>query len=120
MKKKIKIRIDPLTGERFLPSRNHQRFARKENRIKFWNDKANAQREKLSDVNYALHRNVYLLNKLLYRKRELTTTRAYLLGLGFSFDVFTGLTENKKYKKVYHYVIMPLNKTNIKIIKNDE
>jgi hypothetical protein len=121
MRKKLKklLRVDPLTFEIFSPIRSNQRFASRNNRITFHNNASNKLREKLRPVNYYLGLNQKILNKLMFRKQSLMLLKSYLEGLGFTFDLFTGETkiDGKIYKTIYSYILIPINKTQIKIIK---
>ena len=121
MKTKLKklLKVDPLTNEVFTASRKNQVFASKKNRIIFHNNKANKLREKLRPVNYYLGLNQKILNKLMFRKQSLTLLRSFLEGIGFTFNLFTGekAIDGKTVKTIYSFAIIPLNKTQIKIIK---
>ena len=116
--KKNNYKIDPLTGKRFIPARSNQRFASAVNRIIFNNNLATALRNKLKPVNYPLHKNIKILEKLLYRKKELILTKEYLSGIGFNFDLTTKVVQvnGKKYNTIYQYAIIPI-KNQIKITR---
>lgn len=121
MRKKLKklLRVDPLTFEIFSPIRSNQRFASRNNRITYHNNASNKLRAKLRPVNYHLGINQKILDKLMFRKKELTLQNSYLEGLGFTMTLFTGETKmnGKIYKTIYSYLLIPINKTQIKIIK---
>lgn len=113
-------RIDPLTNEAFTPSRANMRFASKENRIKYHNNKANELRHTASAVNKPLHTNLRILNELMVNKKEATFHKQFLIGKGVNFSYFTSyvVLEGKSNFAMYNYIIIKeLNQ--IKIIKND-
>lgn len=113
-------RIDPLTNEAFTPSRANMRFASKENRIKYYNNKANAFRYSAAFANKPLYTNLKILNELMVNKKEATFHKQFLIGKGFNFSFFTSyvVLDGKSNFAVYQYIIIKeLN--SIKIKKND-
>ena len=118
---KIKERKDLLTGEPFIPMRINQRFLSSENRIKYYNDKANEQRQSVAYVNKPLHINFRVLNELMQGKKTLTLHKQYLLGKGFNFNVHTHYEkhEEKSQIAIYQYILIRIDNEQIKIIKND-
>lgn len=83
------IKNDLLTGEKFIPTRITQKFARPENRIKYHNTKANELRRSIMYVNSPLLKNLRILNDLMIGKKEEKFHRQFLLGKGYSFGVLT-------------------------------
>lgn len=109
---------DLLTLEEFQPRRLNQKFARKENRIKFNNDKANKLRHHLKSVNNPLLNNFRILKALLNDDKEKIFHREFLLGRTYDFSKFTHLVkmENKTQYALYDYILIPLDNDMIKII----
>ena len=62
--------IDLLTNEEFIPKRINQRFANSENRIKYYNNKANELRHYLSYINKPLNQNFKIISQLMENKTE--------------------------------------------------
>jgi hypothetical protein len=99
---------DLLTGEEFEPKKVTQKFATPENRIKYNNNKAAAERRAVAYVNDRLRDNKRILDKLMKGKDEYTFKQDYLLGKGYSFFVLTNLKviDNQQYFCLYYYMIM--------------
>ncbi|MBK7110274.1 MAG: hypothetical protein IPH61_14430 [Bacteroidetes bacterium] len=116
---KIIEKIDPFTNETFLATRSNQVFANDQNRIKFNNLKAKEFRNKRSFVDKPLHTNIRILNELMGGKTEVELHKQFLLGKGYSFEVFTHYIEinKKQYHALYEYAIIPLANEQIKIVK---
>lgn len=112
-------RKDLLTGEEFTVKRINQKFARPQNRIKYYNNKANQLRHKNANINKALYANVCILDELMKNTNKALFHKQYLLGKGFSFNVFTHYEnyEGKRYSVVYEYFIIPQDNEKIKIVK---
>ena len=112
-------RKDLLTGEEFLAQRINQKFVKADNRVKYYNNKANQLRYKNAWVDKPLHKSICLLNELLGDKKEATFHKQYLLGRGLSFGVFTHFEyyEGKLYNAIYNFIIIPMENEQIKIIK---
>ena len=110
---------DLLTGEEFTPKRISQKFATPDNRIAYYNLKANELRHKNSFVNKPLHINVRILNDLLKNKSEEVFHKQFLAGKGFSFTIHTHFIEegDKTLFAIYQYVIIPMGNDLIKIQK---
>ena len=112
-------RKDLLTGEEFTVQRINQKFANPQNRIKYYNNKANQLRYKNAYINKPLHSSVCILNELLADTKAAVFHKQYLLGKGLSFNVFTHyeIFEGKRQCAVYQYIIVPLDNEQIKIVK---
>ena len=112
-------KTDLLTGEKFIPKRINQNFIRPANRIKFYNEKANQLRHSSSNINKPLHINHRILIELLADKSEAVHHKQFLVGKGFSFGVFTHWEniDGKDRNATYNFIIIPLEKDHIKIIK---
>jgi hypothetical protein len=109
---------DLLTSEEFQPRRLNQKFARKENRIKFNNNKANKLRHHLKSINNPLLNNFRILRALLNEDREKIFHRQFLLGRSYDFSKTTHLAhwENKTYYALYDYILIQLDNDMVKII----
>jgi ABC-type uncharacterized transport system substrate-binding protein len=108
-----------LTGETFISTRINQKFVRPENRIVYYNNKANALRHKKAFVNKALHQNLKILEELLAEENDIKAHKQFLLGMGFNFGVHTHIMEysGKDQYAVYNFVIIPLLNDQLQIIK---
>lgn len=115
------MKKDLLTGETFKPSRINQKFARPENRITYYNNKANKLRLKKAFVNKPLHKNLRILEELLLNKTEVKIHMEFLRGKGFHFGVHTHFEEHagKDRYAVYNFIIIQLQNDQIHIIKYD-
>ncbi|HEX9980146.1 MAG TPA: hypothetical protein VGB50_06245 [Flavobacterium sp.] len=102
------IRIDPLTGESFIPKKITQIFASSANRIKFNNNKASKLRKERAYVDKPLCKNHMILRNLLSDKKEFTESRDFFRGKEFSFVNFTDYREHggEKYPCVYEFMII--------------
>jgi len=111
-------RNDKLTNETFQPRRNHQIFARAENRIKYHNNKANKLRKEKAFVDRPLHRNIKILNEIMSDKKEAIFHKEFMRGKGFNFAVFTHyeILNNIKYQAIYQYIVIAHTDNKIKII----
>jgi len=115
------IRIDPLTGEEFIPKRINQVFAKPANRIAYHNSKAADLRHSSSYLDKPLKKNFQILNELMSGSEEEIFHKQFLLGKGFVFEVFNNMDkiDDKMRYCVYYYVILPMEKEQIKILRND-
>ena len=107
-------RIDLQTGEYFIPKRINQKFACPENRIKYYNEKANDLRQHLSKFNKPLLKNFRILSDI----GEGVFDKEFMLGKGFSFGLFTHYEEYDKinYPCIYNFRIDILENGKLKII----
>lgn len=99
-----KIRTCNYSGESFIPTRQNQIFATKENRILFHNQINNQLRKRLSFINKQLLLNFRILIDILNGENETIVHKQFLLGKGFSFSVFTHLSLSK-YSNNYCYSV---------------
>jgi hypothetical protein len=113
-------RQDLLTNEEFVPSRINQKFAKAQNRIKFYNDRANEFRHSIAYISKPLYTNIKILNELMRGKKEATFHKQYLLGKGFTIGLNTHIEQydNKNLFAIHKYIILPLANEQIKIITN--
>ncbi len=114
--------LDKYTGEEFVKKRINQVFAKAQNRIAYYNKKANNLRHSVSYINKPLHTNLRILNELLENKQEATFHKQFLEGKGFSFSVHTHLElyEEKNQFAIYKYIILNPTHNYIKIIKQEQ
>jgi hypothetical protein len=98
------IRTCYYSGERFIPTRQNQKFSTKENRIFFHNKQNNQLRRRLSFINKQLLLNFRILIDVLNGEKERTVHKEFLLGKSFSFSVFTHFTISKTSNN-YCYVV---------------
>jgi hypothetical protein len=87
--KEVTKRIDPQTGELFFPKRVNQRFARRENRIKFNNDAASELRRERESINKPIHSTHLKIRKLMLGKNKAEFSFDYMEGAEIVFKVFT-------------------------------
>ena len=116
------MRKDLLTGEQFIPKRITQKFASAENRIIYYNNKANQERHKNGFINKPLHRNVRVLDGVVGDVPEKTVHREFLLGKGFNFGILTHYVkfEGVRYPSVYQYIIIGNGEDSIRIINSNK
>lgn len=82
-------RTDPLTGEKFIPKRNNQKFATRSNQVRFNNKKARERRELKSEINKTLDKNRAILEQLHDNQPHVLHSKDFLLGAGYHFGCFT-------------------------------
>lgn len=114
-------RNDLLTKEEFIPTRNNQKFACSENRIKYHNNKANELRQNAAFINKPLHKNNKILLELMEGLTEKEFHKQFLIGKGFEFGVFTHLKKiaGENQLAIYDFTVLPTNDNKVKIIRND-
>lgn len=115
-------RQDLLTKEEFIPSRINQKFAKPQNRIKYYNDKANEFRHSIAYINKPLNLNIKILNDLMKGQGEAIYHKQYLLGKGYSMGIYTHIEQydGKNQFAIHKYIIIPLPNEQIKIIKQKQ
>jgi hypothetical protein len=110
---------DLLTQEVFVKRRSNQKFANPQNRIRYNNKKAQRKRTAKAFVDGPLDRNRTILGRILNGKTELTISKDYLLGSGFTFNLYN-YQKNEDgliYSGIYEYGVAKLNETTYKIKK---
>ena len=112
------LRKDILTGENFY-GRINQNFKSSVNRIKYYNERANKIRHSKRGFDRLLHKNYLIILELMGKNTSCIYHKEYLLGKGYSFNVYTNLVtyENKQQFAIYNYVIILNGETSIKFIK---
>ena len=115
------IKIDPLTGEKFISKKSSQRFASPANRIKYNNLRAKEFTDSLSHINKPLIKNYKILSELLSEVKQKTFHVQFLLGMGYNFSVITHYEKLKDidHPCVFAFMIIKEDADNVKIIKND-
>lgn len=111
-------RIDPLTGEKFIPKKISQRFATSENRIKFNNDKAKKIRIEQAPIINPIKTNYKIIKELIGTKTEVEVNKHFLRGKGFNFKVITQMDiyNGRTYPLIFDYLIVSnSNNDNINI-----
>ena len=98
------IRTCSYSGESFIPTRQNQIFASKENRILYHNQINNQLRKRLSIINKQLLLNFRILIDILDGDYERKVHKEFLLGKGFSFSIFTHLSISKVSKNYCYSV----------------
>lgn len=113
--------IDKYTGEEFIKKRVNQVFSKSQNRIAFYNNKANELRRSVAYINKPLHTNLRILKNLMNGKKEEVFHKQFLIGKGFSFGIHTHVIEynSKNHFAIYNNIIILLDNEQIKIINND-
>ena len=112
-------RRDLLTKEEFVPSRITQKFAKPENRIKYYNNKANEYRHSVAYINRPLQSNIRLLIELMNDKTEAVFHKEFMLGKGYDINFHTHVEkhEGKKEFAVHDYLLLFIGNDQVKIIK---
>lgn len=115
-------RKDPVTGEIFIPKRINQRFAKRQNQIRYNNLKAARKRRAKASIDKPLDKNRTILSRLLGDKKEIIKSRDYLLGCGYNFSYFTHSvrlkdTTNALAVCIYEFCLLTLDNNNYKIFK---
>lgn len=110
---------DPLTQEIFRRKRTNQKFVRAENRIRYNNNKARKKRSAKAFIDRKLDHNRNILDRILGDRKEVTVSRDYLLGSGFSFDYFNYQKEVDKhmYAGIYEFGVTKVDPSHFKITK---
>lgn len=118
---KKETRIDPLTGEVFIPKKSSQRFANPQNRIKYNNDLAGKRKLERAFIDKPLHANRNILKDILGNKKQVVVHEEFLKGRGYDFNVTTHYDkwENRNVPCIYEFMIITQPNNQIKILKND-
>ena len=118
-KENTKMAIDPLTGEVFVPKRSNQKFASKDNQIKYNNLMAAKERQAKAETRKILDTNRKVLQRVLGLNSEVTRSYDYLNGAGldFGYNTHTMIIEGVKLICVDDYAYTVIGKNLFKIIK---
>ncbi len=114
-------RVDMYSGVKFIPTRVNQKFANAKNRISYHNKRAQKIRLTKSAYDKPLHKNYLILSELLSNAKSGTFHKEFLLGKGFSFQLYTHVTEldGKRYYALYSFVIIQQDNDYFKILRHD-
>ena len=115
-------RVDPLTGEEFVPRRSNQKFATAKNKSVYNNRIATRERWENAKLDKLLLTNKRILDKMIGDKKELTVSMDYLSGKGYSFKVINHIEviDTQSLWCVYKYILRFDNqKRTVKISVND-
>lgn len=118
---RLDFKIDPFTGEKFIPGRSNQIYANSKNRIMHNNHKARELKNKLSYINEPVSLNRRILEDLLKEKKEEICHVEFLLGKGYNFKVMTHMDnyDDREYPCIYNFMIINMENNNVKLRKND-
>ena len=99
--------IDPWTNKEFTKHRSNQKFAHKENQIRYNNEKARQKRMAMAAINRTLDNNRKVLQSILGNEKHVKRSRDFLLGAGYHFGIFTNSIklEGTLWSCVYEYGI---------------
>ena len=114
-----KKRIDPLTGELYIPKRYNQKFATKQNQIDYNNIKARKKRHLKIGVDRILDKNREVLKSILKNRRSIIISKDFLLGAGFNMNHFSGLfkIDDQDIYAIYEYTLLRRENGNFLIEK---
>jgi len=114
--------IDPLTGEEFVPKRSNQKFASRENQIKYNNIKAAKERNAKALTENILNANRKVLQRILGSKSEVIKSYDFMdgAGLNFGFNTHTMKIRDINWICVHDYAYALVNTNAFKIIKLDK
>ena len=114
-------KYDLLTGDEFIPKRSSQKFATRENAIKYNNLKAKERREEIKYVQEPLRKNFHFLKEELGNDKVKEFPVDYLRGAKYNFGVFTHFRTvgDISYPCIYQFMIVKINKEKLKFIRYD-
>jgi hypothetical protein len=119
MKEIIKLATDPLTGQEFVPKRSNQKFASRENQIRYNNLKAKEIRQAKARTRKTLDTNRKVLQIVLGPYNEIIRSYDYLLGAGlnFGFNTHTMKMDGIIWTCIDDYAYALIDANTFKIIK---
>lgn len=115
-------KIDPFTGEEFVPKRSNQKFATEKNKNNYHNKKNRKLRIQCAPIDKKIKKNLLILEALLNGKKETgRVSKEFLRGKGFDFDGFNVryLYKGEAHQGVYNYVVIKIDDSYFKIINNE-
>ena len=115
----MNTKIDPYSGEEFLPTRKNQIFANTKNKIAFNNNKAAKIREERAPINNIIKRNYEILKLLLDNRSEKTVNLNTLNDLSFKANHYLKheYINNKHIFTIYNINFQSIKKDNINYLK---
>lgn len=112
------LKTDPFSGEKFKANRSNQKFASRENQIKYNNLMAKKRKVTSNLKQTAIHKNWEILNSLKGNLKSKHVSKDFLLGSGFDFEAFTNVVvSNKKRKYCIYNLSFQKIKNNNYVIK---
>jgi hypothetical protein len=113
------IKRDLLTNEEYISTRSTQRFKNSENRIKYWNAKANKFRQSIAFITKPLQNNIKILDELMVDTDERILHREYLLGKSYCVNTYSHIVlyQKQKHFAIHNYLVIPISDFEIKFIK---
>lgn len=113
-------RIDPLTGEEFVPKKKSQRFANPVNRIKYNNKRASELKQERAFFDKACHKSHIALKSLYIPNGNNIYNMYFLEGKGVDFKTYNHIEETKlgMLPAFYEFAIRQIpNTDNFQILK---
>ncbi len=111
-------KIDPHTGERFIPKRHNQIYASEKSKAAFNNAKAKERRESLAPILNPILQNIKVLEEIMHDKQEADFHFQFLLAKKFDLNINTGVYKNedgKLYTSMGGFVLIKKDNENFKI-----
>ena len=111
---------DPLTKEEFEPKRSNQRFASPQNRIKYYNNKANQERKENAFIDKPLKTNLKILKELMEGQTRCSFHEQFLRGKGYDVRYYhrTCKVKNDTGYCLYNFILI-FNKPNVHVLRNN-
>ncbi len=95
MQKEGELRLCPYSNTFFQASRQNQVYRSKFDRVSFHNEQNNILRKKLSLINKQLLKNYKIADALLGDFNDVSVHKQFLRGKGFSFQMFTHVSQKE-------------------------
>jgi hypothetical protein len=113
------IKRDLYTNEEFFSTRINQRFKNAQNRINYWNAKANKFRQNIAFITKPLQNNIRILDELMVDTNERIFHREFLLGKSYCLNTYSHifLYQKQKHFAIHNYLVIPISDLEIKFIK---
>jgi hypothetical protein len=115
----MESRIDPHTGKYFVPKRNNQQFATRENQVAFNNIKARLIRDSHVEIDKKIKQNSKILENLLIDSDKVVKSKDFFEGVGYNFPFFNNYRTHKgiTYECVYNIGIRGVGVNDIEAIR---
>lgn len=117
----METKIDPYTGEEFVPKRSNQKFATSKSKNDYHNRRSRKNSRRFEEIDKRIRKNCKILDTLTKVKKEHDVTKERLIGAGFHMDGFNvrHRYNGKIHSGVYNYTVVVIDDENFKIINND-
>jgi hypothetical protein len=119
----MKLRVDPLTGNKFIPKRANQKYENRANQIQHNNLVAKEKNTLKSQIESCIIHNESILRKILQDKNEAIVSKDFLLGAGFNFSYHTQSVKIGKSTWIcnfgHAYIEVARNKYKIKVLSKE-